>query len=129
MKYTLEQCVELVKKYPIDCTYTDPEAQKASDEFYEKNGFRKEETWNLDATITAFLLPRIAYLRDTTNGFPASLPYDNGYDQWIEILDKIITWLYKYLEDAPWDPDTSMTVEEIDEAKSLFVKYFESLWD
>ncbi len=127
MKYTLEQCVEMAKQNANDYSYDDLGRQKDSDDFFEKYGFRREDTWNLDYSILIYILPRLAYLRDTCIGCPVSLGEDGTMEEWKNILDKIVTGIYKCLEADGYYKEEN--AESIKEAGELMLKYFGDLWD
>lgn len=84
-----------------------------------ERGFDDTETWNLDSTIAAFIVPRLKRFKEINTGYPPELTEE----QWDEILDKMI----KFFEFAS---DDSKFLEEniYEEGFDLFHKYFHSLW-
>lgn len=96
---------------------------KEKAEVYKKQrlerGFDDTETWNLDVTISAFIVPRLKRFKEVSNGYPADLTEE----QWDEALDKMI----KFFE---FSADDSKFLEEniYSEGFDLFCKYFHSLW-
>lgn len=108
------------------------EYQKDID-FYNENGFYREETWNLDFTIARFILPRLAYLREKCIGYPSDLTYES----WLQMLDKMILafdHIYNEAGNAFYShtmTETERTIweNEKEEGLMLFAKHFEDLWD
>lgn len=106
--------------------------------FYLTNDFFFEECWNLDATLSALILPRLIRFRDNHCGTPGCLfEYDEkgnilneeeGCQKWEKILDKIIWAFYLYISVGSlyW---TEEQKQRINEGLKLFAEYFQSLWD
>ena len=97
------------------------------DEYAEQRlerGFDDSELWNLDSTITKFILPRLKRFRTTHCGFPAQFKTD---DQWCEILDKMIkAFEIANTDSIDWkDGDENL----LDEGFKLFIEYYLNLWD
>ena len=73
-------------------------------------------------------MPRLAYLRDITSGYPSNL---DSYEEWIDILNEILDGFESYL--IIMESEVS-TLEDIGQNKfkkafELFTKYFGNLWD
>jgi len=88
--------------------------------------YSDDETWNLDYTITKFILPRLKLFKKLNNGYPAHLTEE----QWSEILDKMIKALENIIKDSEPIP-VFLTDEEETETKEglkLFGEYFRALW-
>lgn len=106
--------------------------------FYLTNDFFFEECWNLDATLSALILPRLIRFRDNHCGTPGCLfKYDEkgkilneeeGCQKWEKILDKMIWAFYLYISVGSlyW---TEEQKQQINEGLKLFAEYFQSLWD
>lgn len=106
--------------------------------FYLTNDFFFEECWNLDATLSALILPRLIRFRDNHCGTPGCLfEYDEkgnmlneeeGCQKWEKILDKMIWAFYLYISVGSlyW---TEEQKQQINEGLKLFAEYFQSLWD
>lgn len=106
--------------------------------FYLTNDFFFEECWNLDATLSALILPRLIRFRDNHCGTPGCLfEYDEkgnilneeeGCQKWEKILDKMIWAFYLYISVGSlyW---TEGQKQQINEGLKLFAEYFQSLWD
>ena len=106
--------------------------------FYLTNDFFFEECWNLDATLSALILPRLIRFRDNHCGTPGCLfEYDEkgnilneeeGCQKWERILDKMIWAFYLYISVGSlyW---TEGQKQQINEGLKLFAEYFQSLWD
>ena len=106
--------------------------------FYLTNDFFFEECWNLDATLSALILPRLIRFRDNHCGTPGCLfEYDEkgnilneeeGCQKWERILDKMIWAFYLYISvDSLYR--TEEQKQQINEGLKLFAEYFQSLWD
>lgn len=128
-------CKEVITKRRIkekDERYSD------SLNFYLTNDFFFEECWNLDATLSALILPRLIRFRDNHCGTPGCLfEYDEkgnilneeeGCQKWEKILDKMIWAFYLYISVGSlyW---TEGQKQQINEGLKLFAEYFQSLWD
>lgn len=106
--------------------------------FYLTNDFFFEECWNLDATLSALILPRLIRFRDNHCSTPGCLfEYDEkgnilneeeGCQKWEKILDKMIWAFYLYIsvDSLYW---TEEQKQQINEGLKLFAEYFQSLWD
>ena len=85
MKRWKKICLENYKPYSLENSpYASKKQKKKARAFYKKYGFRYEETWNLDHTLACYILPRLAYLRDTTH---VSFVNYNTMKKWCEILN------------------------------------------
>jgi hypothetical protein len=81
------------------------------------------DTWNLCDDIISFILPRIKLYRSLEGSWPG---YLDNYEQWAQILDKIIAGL-ELAQDR-----SSLTEEEnkiIKRAGKLLITHFFSLWN
>ena len=95
--------------------------------FYQRRvrGFDDSELWNLDFTISKFVLPRLKAFKKITHGYPNGLTEQ----EWDIKLDQMIAtfeFLVKESEDSSFD------IKKHEEAKKglqLFGEYFQSLWD
>ena len=106
--------------------------------FYLTDDFFFEECWNLDATLSALILPRLIRFRDNHCSTPGCLfEYDEkgnilneeeGCQKWEKILDKMIWAFYLYISvDSLYR--TEEQKQQINEGLKLFAEYFQSLWD
>ena len=84
-----------------------------------ERGFDDTETWNLDMTISAFIVPRLKRFKEVNDGCPPELTEE----QWDEAIDKMI----KFFE---FNTDDSNFLENnpYQEGFDLFHKYFFYLW-
>lgn len=95
-------------------------------------GWDDSETWNLDAEISEFILPRLVRLFEITNHAP---PYDIEKKrdftdaEWLDIRNKII---YALNESRINNPDSFLHDSEkgkkVEEGLDLLNKYRYSLW-
>ena len=118
-------------------------------------GYEFRDCWSLDYSLARWILPRLKHLRKNLNGHPMELTFE----QWEEILDKIIfSFEYVLNNDKYYDecypkdfvhgfdmdkngyliwkdsrrPDFSVLdkyEKRYDEGILLFSKFFRSLWD
>lgn len=86
-----------------------------------KRGFDSSELWNLNNTITGFILPRLKAFRDETVSYPDGMTRD----EWESILDEMIV-AFELLEKDNCDSDFNKKIEH---GLNIFVKYFRGLWD
>ena len=125
---SLEYYENLCRFKPWERIFPNQEELENSKKFYQEHGFHYEETWNLDTEIIKFIVPRLAYLRDTTNGYPSNL---ENHDEWISILNTILNGFEHYLVIMEGDISTLEDIGQnsFQEAAKLFTKYFCNLWD
>lgn len=103
--------------------------------------FDENEVYDLDETISKFILPRLIYFRDNEQGIPSSLiildekgnPQNEpeAAQQWRDILNKMINAFWGNFN-GPWVDNDEAKEEELTQKRregfELFAKYFESLW-
>lgn len=134
-------------------------------------GYSDCDIWGLNTHLAELLIPRLKALRNLPpHGFPSSLEghsivvsesdeeWEKGYQEWLEILDKMIVAFELFLLDGDdldyglkkcwideetreWHSETDEKVWEetqkilaerqvkIDEGIALFAKHFQNLWD
>lgn len=101
-------------------------------EFYKKQrlerGFDDTETWNLDVTISKFIVPRLKRYKELNNGIPAQF---KSKEEWDKILDEMIEGFELY-EDK-WRINTDQNLTNLDEYKrkravKLLGEYYFDLW-
>jgi hypothetical protein len=104
---------------------------RGNDMKLNKYGFKDKEIWNFDETIVEFLLPRMKRFREVNNGYPVKL----SWDEWNNILDKIINNLEFYKKDFNDLADVKEIIkkeneqtEALREALKLIAEYIEWLW-
>lgn len=94
-------------------------------------GYADIEVWGLDIAIAKFVLPRLRALRRLP---PMGHPIELTYEEWLEILDKMIY----AMEFIVRDENGQMGREEycsqenhgkVKEGLELLGKYFMDLWD
>jgi len=82
-------------------------------------GFDMSELWNLDATISKFILPRLKAFREESPGFPSCF---ETKDEWKNVLGKMIDAFENIID------DNDREVNIIDPGLELFRRYFYMLW-
>jgi hypothetical protein len=132
---TLKEACKAAKKATCRISKKDKKRYKESKKFYKKNGFYFEDSWNLDASIAAFILPRLVQLRDVGQGCPSSLvnndksPNQNEcHIEWRKILNTMINGYYLYCTKEHFDWKEK-DFELWRQTKQLTMQYYESLWD
>ena len=99
---------------------------------YKQRGFDDSEIWNLDMSLSLFLLPRLKRLREVIQGYP---PICKSFEEWISILDEIIWMFATYSSDTyqNYEPKNKQYFEEvnqrIEKASELLGKYWTYFWD
>lgn len=95
---------------------------------YEKQrlerGFDDSETWNLDATISKFIYPRLlAFIEDTKRlqCHPGSIEFN----EWLDILKKMADGFELLSQDSERTDDEEKIIET---ALDLFREHFHNLW-
>jgi hypothetical protein len=95
------------------------------------------DTWGMDSTLAMIIVPMLKQLRDTTHGYPADFCHespdygdqriftgegfdfpDDGFEQWVETLNKMI-WAFEQVLDEDWEDqyrtgECDFRFEEID---------------
>ena len=87
-----------------------------------KGGRSGCEVWSFYSAYAEFALPRLKAFRDDLHGHPVNLTFE----EWQQILDRIIGALELIVQDDIYDQETE---EEINDACELFGKYYRHLWD
>jgi hypothetical protein len=89
-----------------------------------ERGFDDSETWNLDATISRFIYPRLlAFIEDTKR--LQCHPSNIEFDAWIDILQKMANGFELLSQDTERTDDDEKV---IDLALDYFRDYFHCLW-
>jgi hypothetical protein len=84
-------------------------------------GWDDSELWNLDATISEFVIPRLKRFKEYQHGYPSYMTEE----EWDGILDQMILAFENNLEDFP----TREQDKQAEEGLALFAKYYVHLWD
>jgi len=87
-------------------------------------GFSNQDLWNLDQTITDFILPRLKAFKNMTCAHPADL----SFDEWMLVLDKMIK-SFEISSKIFSSDNLKNQNKEFDEGMKLFIKYYGGLWD
>lgn len=114
------------------------ERYEESKKFRKKKGFYFEETWNLDCSIAAFILPRLIHFRDHHSGVPNNyckfaedgftvINMKEANKQWTEDISIMIEAFY-YIMTKDFSNGKEYD-EIIDKGLKLFSTNFTSLWD
>ena len=97
------------------------------------------ELWSLDATLTAYILPRIkAFRKMERHGYPVNP--DNAPENEVEEHRAMAEWennlldienAFQLLKNVDYDPllRSSANKAIIEKGLKKFVKYYEHLWD
>lgn len=106
-------------KKPLYLTPKDERYKKYQNQL-KKSGFSDTELWGLDYSIAAFVLPRLIRFKEILHSHPANLTFE----QWKEVLDKIILAMEITVNGEDWERNI-----ELIEGVKLFGEYFTDLWD
>lgn len=92
-------------------------------------GFDDSETWNLEGTISEFILPRLIRFKQVN----ICHPFDLTEQKWDEALDKMILAFELHQTIFDWEgevdkKESKKKYKQIDEGLKLFAKYFLNLW-
>jgi len=100
------------------------ERNKKHQKHLEEYGWDETETWNLDNSITMFILPRLKHFSENVCGNPSTITLD----EWKVALNKMVLGFELYShEDNYFDEPDKLKI--INEGLDLFRKYFMYLWD
>ena len=100
-------------------------------------GWDDSVTWNFDARMAEWILPRLKRFKELNNGYPGDLTWE----RWNEILDEMI-WAFEYIANDGEnriftdDPLTrekereewNVAEKRVDDGLKLFGEYFRGLW-
>lgn len=88
-------------------------------------GWDDSDTWNLDVTVSKFMLPRLKRYRELGIN---TIPSDKlTIEDWNRILDEIEWFLEVHANfSCPWDEEG---MKRYKKAGKYFGKYFGALWD
>lgn len=91
---------------------------------------KDKNAWSLDSYLAKQIAEGCEKLRQWKHGHPVQLEYE----EWLEILHKIQKgfWTYYTREEKDWTFEEQLewiNGDEWNEAKQLFIKYYEHLWD
>jgi hypothetical protein len=84
-------------------------------------GWDDSDLWNLDATISKFVLPRLRRFKENQFGYPSNMTEE----EWRGVLDQMILAFENNLLDFP----TREQDQQVEEGLALFAKYYVHLWD
>ena len=86
-------------------------------------GWDDSDTWSLDDTAAAFILPRLRRFKQVQNG----RPYDIPIEQWEVMLDKMIA-AFEFTVSKDRYLNEVEGYKKHQEGLDLFAKYFWNLW-
>ena len=91
-------------------------------------GYAKKDVWSLDFYLATIISNAIKHLKDNHYGHPSLLTND----QWVEILDIMIKGFEAKIQmdnmcykSDEWEHAN----RQVEKGMSLFIKYFDNLWD
>jgi len=112
--------------------------RKKMRKFKHKYGFEYSDIWDLDQTLTGFLLPRMAFFAEKHTGFPCNLDNlnENGEiknrdklaNEYQEKLNTIVEGLYLYYSRELYQMNKEEQ-ELWEKAKQYLVEVWSGLWD
>lgn len=89
----------------------------------KKQQIKSEELWELDLTISKFILPRLILFKESINSRPIGMTTQ----EWQEILGKMI-YAFQYTIDDDKYKTFPSDYPKYEEGINLFAKYFRDLW-
>ena len=87
-------------------------------------GYSDIEMWNLDDTISKWIVPKLKEFKKITQGHPASL---DTFEEWQDMLDEMIFGFEWPMNETNWYMENVFYLA--DEIKSEKIKEFETLND
>jgi hypothetical protein len=93
--------------------------------FYQRwtRGWDDSDTWSLDSTVSALVLPRLRRFKEVNIAHPGSLTSE----EWDAMLDKMIAAFEFGASEERWlAPEAEYAKHQ--EGVDLFAKYFWHLW-
>lgn len=90
----------------------------------QERGFDDSETWNLDATISKFIYPRLGAFIDDVKRLechPGNIPFE----EWLDILEEMLKGFEILSQDTERTDDEKKIIER---SLDLFREYFHNLW-
>lgn len=88
---------------------------------YWTRGFSNKELWNLDKTVTKFVLPRLKEFKRHTMCHPSNI----SYEEWQQKLDMMIE---AFELNSTYEPLDREQQEKVKHGMLMFAWYFQSLW-
>jgi hypothetical protein len=102
---------------------TDTRWEKYTQQRLER-GFDDSETWNLDATISKFIYPRLKVFIDDVKALQCH-PANIEFDAWLNILEDMLKGFKILSQDSERTEDEEKIIER---GLELFKEFFHSLW-
>lgn len=100
--------------------------------FLAQNHFSYEEIWNMDITISQFIIPRLQFFKDNISSYPSQLTFK----KWKKILRYMIMFFRikksendSFLYKKSYIKFSQMKYNAYRKGKYYFYKYFDNLWD
>lgn len=125
----MKQETDWVLKKPLFVDKKDRRYRKYQRQLQQR-GFSDEETWNIDNTVSAFILPRLKRFREINNGYPQGL----SEKKWNQIVDKMIfafEWnlgQFRGITDELTQAEIATGWKKYEEGLALFAKHLRDLW-
>ena len=88
-------------------------------------GFDERELWNLDQTLTLWLLPRLRAFSRNPSGHPYGF---ESMEDWQATLGEII-WALEKHSDYNFISASDEEAKRVEAGMELFGKYWRALWD
>jgi len=120
----IEKTPIIIRKFYQLRTYVKSFLRTIKYKFQKLNrGFSDNEIWDLDITISEFVLPRLRAFKHNKSTYPAEL----SESKWNQILEDIIYFHESVVN--KFDYEKLYDKIRIKRGKYYFIKYYESLWD
>ena len=140
-----KQAIAAAKRFPPYSVLTDktsePKTKKKVKKFLKKNGFDYSECWNLDSTIAAYILPRLAHFKKVTRSHPwceqdGCASAEEAEKLWKFRLNSMIVAFYLIVTKPEWEYNDAFSrfqkesnYDRINEGLLSFACHYQHLWD
>ena len=88
-------------------------------------GYCRMDTWNVDHSLTAYLIKVLTEYRNVTNGSPLCF---NSFDEWIAAIDQCIDWLIFSMRDVNTQEEYQENCEARKKAFTFLGEYLPHIW-
>lgn len=89
-------------------------------------GYCRMDTWNVDYTLTAYLIKVLAEYRNVTNGWPSQ--HFPEFDDWVAAIDECIDQLIFSMRDVSTQEEYQKSCETRKKAFAFLGEYLPHIW-
>lgn len=95
----------------------------------KKQQIKAQELWGLDVHLAKLILPKLKAFREMHRiSYPCNLKNNGGFEEWNNILDKMI-FAFQYVVEEDKCKVYLSDYDKYEEGIKLFAEYFMDLWD